>query len=733
MLFLVCCCSAQFSNAQQVDQTGNLIDNSQWGITYGADPGGCCASISGSRPLYDTTTDVIMYSYGQNTISQTIGINQALGGTGIQVNGYNYSWDYRLISNNGNANDTLTANIALKNSGGAVVESQDFSYTGAAHDTWFNESGSTTFSNPYTDPQSISLSFSGKDGGFWAGYYGPELRNINLSLNYSAGQDPCIKDPLSSTTCAGYAEAYKSQQCSMNPLYDSSCPGYAEAYFNQQCGFNPLYDNACAGNSEVITSGNLVPKQGSWHREVNQSFAINTALSHSGAGLQVHAFRWGFETFGFSIFGITPGDFKSDVNITDSNGSSIYSFSTDWQNAGIGYNDRSYYYQLPQSRNNLTLGTFEYNTEVIGIASVGNFWANMLYTPDQCSLDPLSSPMCSKYQEAFLDQQCAIYTLYSPSCPGYADALQEMLAQSMAYGVTNTITDTGTGADTGSNTFNTTGTQPATVDPVPTAEVTTDIGGAELSTTGEVVVSTGAPEVKETVKEKTEEEKQTAEASSSTTSSPAEKKTTKVNALAIAQNAAREAEATALSVTDAAVAASLSENANPSDGIGLEAAGIGLTLTGSKTPFGLGSTEMQIAMINSDVMNQAARSRQNSVDSASNTTENETKRSNNTISAEVASIAPTTAPVEEKPQTGPSVRRGGAVEGLEGGADMNALSKPPADFNSYLSAQMLDGQFYADKEIYKGQQNVDNARVLRGLGTDRLHQQMVDQQWDIAR
>ena len=228
--FLSLVCNAQTTS-------GDLINDGQWtGVTYGADPGGCCASISGSAPLYDTTTNTIMYSYGQNTISQTIGINQALGGTGIQVNGYNYSWDYRLVSNNGNANDKLTANITLTNSSGAVVESQDFSYTGAAHDTWFNESGSTTFSNPYTDPQSISLSFSGKDGGFWAGYYGPELKNISLSLNYSAGQDPCIKDPLSSTTCAGYAEAYKSQQCSMNPLYDSSCPGYAEAYFNQQCG-----------------------------------------------------------------------------------------------------------------------------------------------------------------------------------------------------------------------------------------------------------------------------------------------------------------------------------------------------------------------------------------------------------------------------------------------------------------------------------------------------------------
>lgn len=713
--FLSLVCNAQTTS-------GDLINDGQWtGVTYGADPGGCCASISGSAPLYDTTTNTIMYSYGQNTISQTIGINQALGGTGIQVNGYNYSWDYRLVSNNGNANDKLTANITLTNSSGAVVESQDFSYTGAAHDTWFNESGSTTFSNPYTDPQSISLSFSGKDGGFWAGYYGPELKNISLSLNYSAGQDPCIKDPLSSTTCAGYAEAYKSQQCSMNPLYDSSCPGYAEAYFNQQCGYNPLYDAACPGNSAVITSKNLVPNPGSWYREANQSFAINTALSHSGSGLQVHAFRWGFQTFGFSLFGITPGDFKSDVNITDSNGNSIYSFSTDWQNAGIGYNDRSYYYQLPQSRNNLTLGTFEYNTEVSGIASVGNFWATMLYTPDQCSLDPLSSPMCSKYQEAFLEQQCGIYVMFSPQCPGYAEALQKMLDEQAALGTTSDSDPVS------SVIIESTSLSSSVSDPIKDeTQVTTDVGGAELSTTGEVIVSTGAPEVKE-IKETTEE-KQTAESTTSATNETTEKKKSSVNALAVAQNAAREAEATALSVTEAAVTASLSESANPGDGINLEL-GTGLALSGSQTPFGLGSNELQAALVSSDVLGQAARSRQNSLDTASSETVQTENKKLEIVTTEVA-IATTESTTEEKSQSGSSVRRGGVVEGMEGGADMDALSKPPAGFNSYLSAQLQDGQFYAPKEIYKNQRNVDNARAFRGLGSDRLHQQMVDQQYN---
>jgi hypothetical protein len=42
---------------------------------------------------------------------------------------------------------------------------------------------------------------------------------------------------------------------------------------------------------------------------------------------------------------------------------------------------------------------------------------------------------------------------------------------------------------------------------------------------------------------------------------------------------------------------------------------------------------------------------------------------------------------------------------------------------------LTDVAFYAPKEIYRNQKNVDNARALRQLASDRLHQQMVDQQY----
>lgn len=43
-------------------------------------------------------------------------------------------------------------------------------------------------------------------------------------------------------------------------------------------------------------------------------------------------------------------------------------------------------------------------------------------TSDLCLIDPLSSPSCPNYQQAYLAQQCAISQLYSTSCQGYAQA-----------------------------------------------------------------------------------------------------------------------------------------------------------------------------------------------------------------------------------------------------------------------------------------------------------------------
>ena len=69
---------------------------------------------------------------------------------------------------------------------------------------------------------------------------------------------------------------------------------------------------------------------------------------------------------------------------------------------------------------------------------------------------------------------------------------------------------------------------------------------------------------------------------------------------------------------------------------------------------------------------------------------------------------------------------------LAGTVDIARMAIQPAGYQAY-SAMMPDVAFYAPKEIYKNQVNVDNVRLLRGLGSDRLHQEMVNQQYKLGQ
>lgn len=66
---------------------------------------------------------------------------------------------------------------------------------------------------------------------------------------------------------------------------------------------------------------------------------------------------------------------------------------------------------------------------------------------------------------------------------------------------------------------------------------------------------------------------------------------------------------------------------------------------------------------------------------------------------------------------------------LSGGVDIAAIAVQPLGFNQYAVLTIKDTIFYSPREIYRGQKTVDNAAALRQLASDRLHQQIVDQQW----
>ena len=234
-------CHAQ---AQTPMQSPNLIGapySTPTGTTPYTGTGG--GYSGGSTPGYNSTTNTIHFGYTQSVAAYTYAFNEALRNSGMTILGYNYSWNYL---NQGQSSGNLTAAVNFAGTNGTSLHTKNW-ILGTTTD-WTNVSGTETFANNGMAVASIanfSLTFNGKDSRFWAGYYGPQVKDPSLSLNYTF--DQCSSNPLSSPTCPGYAAAYLTQQCTANPLYNTSCPGYAAAYQIQQCTINPISDPSCPG------------------------------------------------------------------------------------------------------------------------------------------------------------------------------------------------------------------------------------------------------------------------------------------------------------------------------------------------------------------------------------------------------------------------------------------------------------------------------------------------------
>jgi hypothetical protein len=380
---------SSFVSAQTVETTPNQITSGTthtWtGTTTGTLPPG--AMPGGPGALYDPATNTIHFSYGQATVAQTMVLNRILSGTGIQVNGYNWSWQ---INNNNYDNrqggtDTLTASILTRNSSNFTVHTFTQNYN--AKFDWTTFSGTQTYSTPYqlSGLNNIRVQFSGVDSGFWAGYFGPQIRNVNIGLNYSV--DPCAT----------------------NPAYSPTCPGYGTV-----------------GISENLLSGTTGA----------QAYAINSALAAAGAGATIHGFNYGYNYnvagrdcaiwsfLGVCLSGWNYSDAGVNTSLTNSAGTTIYT-ENNTHNGGDNGTSGTYskQYRLSSSVPMSTLGTFSMNPWTSGNASITNMYSSAVYTADPCVINPLSSTSCTGYAAAFFTQQCSINSLYDSGCPGYAQAV----------------------------------------------------------------------------------------------------------------------------------------------------------------------------------------------------------------------------------------------------------------------------------------------------------------------
>lgn len=205
--------STSYSNAQQIDSTGNVVNNSNWNNavyqnsltcwSYG-DPGYC-----GPLPIVRPGGN-INFSYGTTDLYQVQAVANILpnSGTGLVVNGFNFGF----TAKNGNGwdngrQDYLGAYVTFYNKTGNVAANYDYTqYTNRQYN-WSTFNFSETFATPYAAPELSNVRYGlvGRDNNFWQGPYGPEVMNVNFSLKYSV--DPCSTNKFYSPSCAGYFDA----------------------------------------------------------------------------------------------------------------------------------------------------------------------------------------------------------------------------------------------------------------------------------------------------------------------------------------------------------------------------------------------------------------------------------------------------------------------------------------------------------------------------------------------
>ena len=149
----------------------------------------------------------------------------ALAEAGIIVNGYNYSWTIKSADVNNMQNTTAVGPYDKEGYGFSqdllsitvefigqenqdVVWSKEYDYNYRI-DNWTRFSGSEEFELNGTDFEKIRITVDGYDAGYWAGYFGPEVQQVQFQLIFTVVEtDNCDEDPLSSPTCYGYQDAF---------------------------------------------------------------------------------------------------------------------------------------------------------------------------------------------------------------------------------------------------------------------------------------------------------------------------------------------------------------------------------------------------------------------------------------------------------------------------------------------------------------------------------------------
>ena len=738
--------SISYSNSQNLDPvtgltlntTGNVL-NLGGGLPWSNTVSGQAGGVSGGDvPAYNPGTGNIIFGYSQATVSQSIAINTALAnaGLGIQLSGYKYAWQiHNDLTNGGGNRGSLTANVSLTGATGNVLESFSYDYNQNIP-VMSSFTGTQFFSNRYTTSQAsnLTVSFTGKDQNFWAGYYGPRVHVDDVSLLYTI--DPCKTNPAYSSTCTGFGNIVNT---------------------------NNLLDSTKGGSS------------------LNQAFAVNTALQNAGVGAMVHGFNYGFNwRVGQGFSGCTawnqdgscswtmniPAYANASVSITNSSNQIIeqknYSFSGEGTSGSVS--DK---YLLSSSMNQSLLGMGRITGSASGTnSSIEGAWATMIYTADPCVANPLHSSNCKGYAFAMAKQLSPSNNTSPIAFDGtqMQDPVQDPTRPPPPPGSPppppgsqppppgsepppgsqppppGSPPPPGATQTASSNSGNPPANQPPSqggsssqpkAGEVKTAGDSNSKSGPSLSSVMSMISSNQAR-----IGNETKAVVQAAESAATQSATSAQQQAETVAGALTTQSIASSMtqSSTGTSVVSVANSQSQMSVVNVASVSQTNVVNIGGLRPATQSIFADPSVSISSSMTQGqfDMYSLQAPpglNKQPDVEIPQNEGIKIGGRSPLNDLMEQRSMVQNTTTQEQKTDT---VNKNVQPNELAGKMDIASIATQPNGYQSY-SMMMPDVAFYAPKEIYKNQVNVDNARVLRGLGSDRLHQEMVNQQYRLGK
>lgn len=496
------------------------------------------------------------------------------------------------------------------------------------------------------------------------------------------------------------------------------------------CGPNPYFNNGSFNFSYGLS-------------DVNQSVNINNALSSIGSGLRVNGYNFGFLAKNGNGWDDGRVDYLvAYVNFTDSTNKLVYNKSYD-----LNYKFNWTYFNFSETFNtpfaSKDLGTATYGF----VGKDNNYWAGP-YGPEITNIS---------FSLKYSVDPCAVDVLSSPSCPGYLDALLKTIPTTS----TDSATTTTTSVSPASSTTTTIVADP--IAPVVTTTSTSTIG--QVSVVAPVVSAPVSTTTSSTPTTNTTKESNGSSGSTSLALSIISKNQDRDNAaLSVAQSAMSQAAQSAQQAQQeaAAIASNAVENSQTSNIVSTSVAqssGNGIRINNVANLFSMSFNSVNVPGMSSASM-LSPQMQLSTFATPTSTTMMVTEQSQtqqvfvspntSAVSQTAQSYAmlqpnfltdksnPLTDIIEGKqniPQTntiatvGPSVNKNVGDNDVAGGVDINKMALAPIGYGTYLNFTLRDATFYAPKEVYRNQRNVDNARALRQLTNDGKHREMVELQY----